>query len=125
MTQAFEAPGDERALVAACARHEHTAFETLLAEHGGAIRAGCRRALSKGRRADLEEAEAEVRKRLWQEAGAVFGGFRFACPLEAWLRLVAYRTALNWLASEGRPSRGLGAAEGVASPLAPYALEAE
>jgi RNA polymerase sigma factor (sigma-70 family) len=101
---ALEIPEDERVLVAACARREHPAFEVLLRRFSGALEAGCRRALvrsglSKGV-SDLEEAGAVVRERLWREASSVFGGFRFACPLEAWLRLVAYRTALNWVESE-------------------------
>ena len=124
MPPVFEPPEAERALVAACARREHDAFTHLLAMQAEAIRAGCSRALGLSRgRADLAEAEAEVTRRLWQEAEAVFGGFRFACPLEAWLRLVAYRTALNWASAQGRRTPGL-AGEGAAS-LARDGLEAE
>jgi RNA polymerase sigma-70 factor (ECF subfamily) len=123
----FEASEAERALVAACARREHAAFERLLAIQAEAIRAGCRRALGRSRgRADLDEAEAEVLKRLWEEAEAVFGGFRFACSLEAWLRLVAYRTALNWASARGRRSPGWKEDTALAATsLAQDALEVE
>ena len=124
---ALEIPEEERALVAACARGEHPAFESLLGRFWGAIRAGCRRALarsglSKGI-SDLEEAEAVVRERLWREAASVFGAFRFACPLEAWLRLVSYRTALNWI--EAERLRRTPVLPDVEAPAAPIAAEAE
>ena len=116
------------ALVAACARGEASAFEALLVLHGPILRAACVRALRvSGLRpfgADLEEAEAEVRARLWRDARGFFGSFRFSCPLEAWLRLMAYRTALNWaLAERRRAHEPLEAAHGVAAPA--FATEAE
>lgn len=124
---ALEIPEDERALVAACGRREHPAFEALLARFEGAIGAGCRRALSRSGlskgASDLDEASAVVRERLWREAPSVFGGFRFACPLEAWLRLVAYRTALNWI--EAERLRRTPAPPDVPAPGPSLALESE
>lgn len=115
--------------MAACARGEHAAFEALLGRYSGALAAGCRRALARSGfsrgEGEFEEAMAVVQERLWREAGTVFGGFRFACPLEAWLRLVAFGTALNWVGAEFR-RRGEALNEAV-SPAAAEdsSLEAE
>lgn len=117
---------EEKALAAACARRDPGSLERLLAIHGAALTAACRRAvaLARGRvsAGEVEEAEAEVRRRLWAGAEAVFGRFRGDCPLEAWIRLVAYRTALNHLAAESR--RGHPALRDVHASAAPAASEA-
>lgn len=119
-----EGEAADRALVAACARGEHAAFETLLARHRESLRAGCARALgARAGPAALEEAEAEALSRLWRDAARFFGSFRFSCPLEAWLRLMAYRTAMNWLAAE-RLRRGSSAVPEIAE-VPPDPVEAE
>lgn len=130
MTSSVEPADPDRALVAACARGDHSAFETLVGRYGSDLRAGCVRALTSAKglvgSADVEEAEAEVLSRLWRDAPSFFGRFRFSCPLEAWLRLMAYRTALNWIVSERRRAgQRLDVAGDPAAMSNPDGLEAE
>ena len=127
---ALEIHEEERALVSACARRDPEAFALLIGRYGSILASGCRRALVRSGRhtegSDLDEAHAVVQERLWREADRIFGGFRFECPLEAWLRLVAFRTALNWaLAESSRQGLGLARASEAAAPEEPDAVEAE
>jgi RNA polymerase sigma factor (sigma-70 family) len=97
---------NELDLVRRCARGDGRAWEEFLRDHGaaiwGAARATLKRVLGAAREADAENVYQGVLVALLQNGGRRLLTFEGRCPLDAWLRTVASRHALNYIRSESR-----------------------
>ncbi len=82
-------PADERALVAAAARGEVPAFESLYRRHVGRVHGAIMRLVG-GHRARAEDLTQEAFVRAWQALPA----FRFESAFSTWLHRLAVNTAL-------------------------------